>query len=297
MIIGMSARNMDKIENEHFEGERALFKTTSKTIEGCLFDNGESPLKECRNLSVNNCVFGWKYPLWYGKNIDVSDSKFLETGRAGIWYTEDSSFSNLEYEAPKGFRRCKNVSLENISFSNASETLWWCENIRMSNCKAVGSYLFMQSKSIIVDNLTLEGDYAFDGCENILVKNSILHTKDAFWNCKNATIEDCVIEGEYLGWNSENLVFINCKIKSHQGLCYIKGLKLIDCEIIDSDLTFEYCSDIDATVLSVVDSIKNPISGTIKANGVKELIRNDPLIDKENTKISVKDGKGNYHEI
>ena len=288
---------MDKIENEHLEGERALFKTTNKTIIGCLFDNGESPLKECRNLTINDCVFGWKYPLWYGENLDVSNSKFLEMGRAGIWYTSDSSFSNLCFIAPKGFRRCKNISLENVSFENASETLWWCENVRMSNCKATGSYLFMQSKSIIVENLTLEGDYAFDGCENILVKNSTLHTKDAFWNCKNATIEDCVIEGEYLGWNSENIVFINCKIKSHQALCYIKGLKLIDCEIVDSDLVFEYCSNIDAVVLSMVDSIKNPISGTIRANGVKEIIRDDPLIESKDTKISVKDDKGNYHEI
>ncbi len=288
---------MDKIENEHFEGERALFKTHNKTIDNCLFDNGESPLKECRNLTITNCVFGWKYPLWYGKNIDVSSSKFLEMGRAGIWYTTDSSFSNLEFIAPKGFRRSKNISLDNVNFINASETLWWCENVRMSNCKATGSYLFMQSKSIIVDNLTLVGDYAFDGCENILIKNSVLHTKDAFWNCKNATIENCVIEGEYLGWNSENLVFINCKIKSHQALCYIKGLKLIDCEMNDSDLTFEYCSDIDVVVLSSIDSVKNPISGIIKADEIKELIRDDALLNKEDTKINVKDEEGHYHEI
>lgn len=270
------------IQNQRFEGERALFKTQNSQIVNCLFDNGESPLKESKNLRVEKCVFGYKYPLWYGENFEVRDCSFLPMARAGIWYTNNSSFKHLLVIAPKEFRRCNGIVIEDATFTNALETLWWCNDVTLKSAKVKGSYLFMKSKNVLVDNLELNGDYAFDGCENVTVKNSHLHTKDAFWNCKNVTVEDSSIEGEYFGWNSENVTLVRCKIKSHQGFCYMKGITLIDCEVIDSDLTFEYCNGINASIHNEVLSIKNPYSGHIKVKGVKELIQDDPSIDKKN---------------
>ncbi len=285
------------IDNKHFEGERALFKTKNAEISNCLFDNGESPLKECSDLFVNQCTFGWKYPLWYGTNFKVRYCSFLEMARAGIWYTTNSTFKHLSIIAPKEFRHCNGIVVEDVTFENAAETLWWCEDVTLKEVKAKGSYLLMQSKNVVVDHLELEGDYGFDGCENLNVKNSVLHTKDAFWNCKNATIENCEIEGEYLGWNSENITFIHCRIKSHQGLCYIKGLKLIDCELIDSDLAFEYCSNIEAEIHSTINSVKNPLSGIIKADAIQEIIRDDSNVNPKNTIILVKREDGEYHAV
>ncbi|HBX25237.1 MAG TPA: hypothetical protein DEF61_03060, partial [Firmicutes bacterium] len=60
-----------------FEGERSLFKTTNETIDASLFQNGESPLKECKGLKVLNSTFLYKYPLWYGKDITCFNSYFL----------------------------------------------------------------------------------------------------------------------------------------------------------------------------------------------------------------------------
>ena len=54
-----------------------------------------------------------------------------------------------------------------------------------------------------------------------------------------------------------------------------KGLKLINCRMVDTDLAFEK-SAVEAEVTTVVDSIKNPKSGTIKVPGVKEVIMDDP---------------------
>jgi hypothetical protein len=45
--------------------------------------------------------------------------------------------------------------------------------------------------------------------------------------------------------------------------------------MVDTDLAFEK-SEVEAEVTTVVDSIKNPKSGTIKAAGVKEIIMDDP---------------------
>ena len=102
-----------------------------------------------------------------------------------------------------------------------------------------------------------------DGCT--------LHTKDAFWHAKNVTVTDSVLEGEYLGWYSEGLTLIRCKIRGTQPLCYCKNLRLIDCEMERCDLSFEK-SEVDATLSSPVDSIKNPKSGEIRVPAVGEVI-------------------------
>ena len=46
----------------------------------------------------------------------------------------------------------------------------------------------------------------------------------------------------------------------------------------DADLSFEY-SDVDATILGHVDSIKNPRSGKIVADSVGEVIRGDAVME------------------
>lgn len=269
----------------HFEGERALFRTSDSRIEDCLFDNGESPLKECRNLEVSRCTFGYKYPLWYGKGHHVKDCKFLLMSRSGIWYTDDSVFENLDIIAPKEFRHCRNISLTDIEFRDAEETLWWCKDVKLRNVRAKGDYFLMQSQDVTIENLVLDGNYVLDGGKNIVIRNSVLNSKDAFWNCENVLVENCVVNGEYLAWNSKNITFRHCRITSHQGLCYVDGLVMEDCTLTESDLTFEYCKDIKADITSDVDSIKNPISGIIKARSVKEIIQDDERIDTSKIRI------------
>lgn len=271
--------------NQDFTGERALFQARNATIEKCHFLDGESPLKESKNLTIFETIFSWKYPLWYSKNIVCRESVFEEMARAGIWYTKDSLFQKCHFIGPKEFRACKNVTIEECEFANGIETLWWCDGMKLKNVVSTGDYFGLRSKNIEADNLTLHGNYGFDGCKHLRIRHSELKTKDAFWNCDDVVVEDSYIEGEYFGWNSKNVTLIRCTIKSHQGFCYMKNIRLIDCKIIDSDLTFEYCSNIDATVHSRIGSIKNPISGIIRCQGYNELIQDD--CDPKKTKIEV----------
>ena len=288
--------HMDIYSNNHYTGERALFRLQNAVVKDCLFDDGESPLKEARNLKVENVTFGWKYPLWYGRHHEVRNCTFLEMSRSGIWYTHNSKFYDCHIIAPKEFRRCNNIYLENIIFDDAKETLWNCSNVEMKNVKAKGDYLAMNVQGLKVDHLELDGNYFADGASDIEVTNSVLNSKDAFWNCKNVTVRDSVINGEYFGWNSENVTLINCTISSHQGFCYMKNLTLINCTIKDSDLTFEYCENINAQINSSLSSVKNPISGEIRCEGVKEMIRDDERIDLTKIHVLVKKGDG-YEQI
>ena len=255
-----------------YSGERALFMLKDAYLEGVTFHDGESPLKESANLEVVNCSFKWKYPLWYANNILVKDSYLAEMARSGIWYTNHIEMNDCLFDCPKTFRRSSFITLTNCTLNKAEETFWGCHHIKLNKVTAKGDYFMMNIDQAEIENLTLDGNYFLDGASNVTVKESILNSKDSFWNTKNVTVINCKIVGEYLGWNSENLTFINCEISSLQGLCYIKGLKMVNCKLTDTSLSFEYCKDIDAEIVDEVVSIKNPTSGTIKVKGVKELI-------------------------
>ncbi len=278
---------MKKISGGIYSGERAMFASEDLFIENAIYRDGESPLKESKNLELNKVTFEWKYPLWYCSHVKVDNSLFLETSRSGIWYTDDIVISNSVIDAPKTFRRAKGIVLDNVTIKNAQETLWNCEDITLKNVTVKGDYFGLNSRKVTINNLNLDGNYAFDGASDITIKNSVMISKDTFWNSKNVTIIDSKIVGEYFGWNSENITLINCEIESHQGFCYMKNLKMVNCKLINSDLCFEYCESIDVEVTNVVDSIKNPYSGRIKVKGVKELILDDKYIDKSKTEIII----------
>lgn len=267
-----------------FEGERALYHIADAEIVDSTFQNGESPLKECDRLKLDGCIFKWKYPLWYSRDVHVKDTTLLETARSGIWYTHGISMENCTIEAPKTFRRSTRISLIDCTLPDAKETLWNCRDVRLKNISAAGDYFAMGSENVEIDGFSLKGNYAFDGAKNVTVKNAKLLSKDSFWNCENVTVENSLIIGEYLAWNSKNVTFINCTIDSNQGLCYLENVKLVNCKLLNTDLCFEL-STVDAEVTSKIDSVKNPISGSIRAAAIGELILDEELIDPKKTKI------------
>ncbi|MDO5295784.1 MAG: DUF3737 family protein [bacterium] len=278
------------IRQEVLSGERALFHGHNLRICDSTFENGESPLKESSDIELHGCLFKWKYPLWYSRKIAVKDCVFFEMARAGIWYTENISVEDTMIEAPKEFRRCRDVRLKNVSFSNAAETLWHCREVAIDHVTARGDYFAMNSENMQIRYFSLYGNYSFDGGRNIEIRNSRLLSKDAFWNSENIAVYDSFISGEYLGWNAKNLTLINCTVESLQGLCYIDNLVMKNCKLINTTLAFEY-SSVDAEITNKVDSVLNPSSGTIKAESIGELILEKDRIDPSKTKIICRDAE------
>lgn len=275
---------MKLVKQEMLTGERALFHSKDLQVSYSTFADGESPLKESQNIKIDHSVFKWKYPLWYCKGIEVEDSILFEMARSGIWYTENIGISNTVIEAPKIFRCSKNIRLNHVTMPNASETLWNCDKISLKDVLAKGDYFGMNSTNIKIDGFELTGNYCFDGGKNIEIHNSKMLSKDAFWNCENVTVYDSFISGEYLGWNSKNLTFVNCTIESLQGMCYIDNLVMKNCRLINTTLAFEY-STVDVEIVSPIDSVMNPISGTIRAESIGELIMDETKIDPKKTQI------------
>lgn len=285
---------MNELQGKRFIGERALFKSEDLYIRDCEFADGESPLKESRNVKLANSVFRWKYPLWYGEDFTLYDCEFDDGARAGIWYTSDITIENSVLRGQKTFRRCKGVTLKNVTLSNATETMWVCKDVVMTDVAVKnGDYFAMNCENLTAKNLDLCGNYSFDGGKNVTIKNSRIISKDAFWNSENITVYDSYVSGEYIGWNAKNLTLIGCTVESLQGFCYVENLTLKDCVLEGTNLAFEY-STVNAELKGSVDSIKNPSGGIIKTDGAGEIIMEKDKVDVEKTQIYVAGKKMNF---
>lgn len=275
---------MREIKQEFLTGERALFHENDLKIYDTIFADGESPLKESKQIELYGCMFKWKYPLWYSEHILAKNCVWEINARAGVWYTKQIRVEDTLIEAPKNFRRCSDLTLKNVSIPNAAETLWNCDGVTLEHVMAKGDYFAMNSSNMRIDDFTLYGNYSFDGAKNVEIHHAKMLSKDAFWNSENVTVYDSFISGEYLGWNAVNLTLIHCTIESLQGMCYIQNLKMKNCKLINTTLAFEY-SSVDAEINSKIDSVLNPSSGVIRAKQIAQLIIEPDKVNPEKTII------------
>ena len=269
-----------RIEAEQFDEERSLYNLTNAQVCDCVFAgpaDGESVLKEARDVALENCRFSLRYPLWHVKGFKLHDSQMDDKTRAAIWYAEDGKITDSDLMGIKAVRECKDISLSNCNIES-QEFGWKSSGITMTDCKINSEYLFLDSRDVKLDHVQMKGKYSFQYMENLEIQNCFLNTKDAFWHSKNVTVVDSVVKGEYLGWFSEGLTLIGCKIIGTQPLCYCKDLRLVNCTMEDCDLAFEY-SDVHATIDGYVDSIKNPRSGEIHVDSVGEIILGDAVME------------------
>lgn len=276
----------NKIENMTFDEERALYNLKNTEINNCVFagkEDGESVLKETRNISVKNCEFSLRYPLWHSEKYELINSKFDDKTRAPIWYSHDGIIDKCNLNGIKLLRECTNTKITNSEIISP-EFGWKCDNIEVRDTKIESEYIFLDSKNLKLDNVNFKGKYSFQYVENLEINNSILDTKDAFWHSKNVTVKNSLVKGEYLGWFFDGLILENCKIIGTQPLCYCNNLKLINCEMEDTDLAFEY-SDVEADIKGGIVSIKNPKSGTIVVDSVGEIINENSIMEVNGTVI------------
>ena len=264
------------IENKVFPNERDLYGVDGVELVNCKFDgveDGESALKEAKNVSLKSCFMNLRYPLWHDDGVLLDDVTMTDKCRAALWYTNNLKVINSNLLGIKALRECSNIEINNTKVESP-EFGWRSHNIKLLNDDITSEYCFFMASDIEAKELKFKGKYSFQYVENAVIENSYLDTKDAFWHSKNVTVKNSVVKGEYLAWYSEGLTLINCTIIGTQPLCYCKNLKLIDCEMIDCDFSFEY-SDVDASIVGEVLSIKNPRSGKIVCNKTKELIYTD----------------------
>lgn len=268
---------MKTIENQVFGQERALYGAQNLLLRNCAFDgaeDGESALKECRDITVEHAYCNLRYPFWHDHDLRIVGSELTPLCRAALWYSDKIHITDSKLHGIKALRECADVVIDGCDIVSP-EFGWSTRGLRMSHSTAESEYFMLRAEDLALSKVCFKGKYSFQYVQNAVLENCNLDTKDAFWHTKNVTVKNSVVKGEYLAWYSEGLTLENCRIIGTQPFCYCKDLKLIDCEMVDTDLCFEK-SSVEATITTPVCSIKNPLSGTIRVPRVGELIFDDP---------------------
>ena len=275
----------------NLDEERALYGITDSNIENCRFDgpaDGESALKEARDIKVLSSYFNLRYPLWHVTDAKISCCEFTSDCRAALWYDKNILIDNSFLNGIKAIRECENVAIKN-SAANSEEFIWKCRNLQIEKLTVEESeYPFFEVAGAKIIDLKMKGKYSFQYCSDIEITASELNTKDAFWHSKNVTVRNSVISGEYLCWYSENLTLINCRIIGTQPFCYCKNLVLENCTMENCDLAFER-STVHAKISGKIDSIKNPLAGRIEAACIGNIIIEENIADASKTEIIQRD--------
>lgn len=268
------------IANRQFDEERALYHLQDADVVDCVFAgpaDGESALKESRNVRLKDCRFSLRYPLWHVKRFTMENASMDELTRAAIWYASEGVIQNSVLGGIKAVRECEDIQLEDCRIVS-QEFGWKSKKITLTDSEIESEYLFFDSRDVKLERVKMKGKYSFQYMKNLEISDCTLDTKDAFWHSENVTVRNSVVKGEYLAWFSDGLTLIDCKIIGTQPLCYCKNLKLINCTMEDTDLAFEY-SEVEADIKGHVLSVKNPKSGTITVDSVGEIIREAPVME------------------
>ena len=267
---------MRSIHNQTFDQERALYGVRDIRVTDCAFDgpaDGESAFKEGAQIEVERCFFNLRYPFWHDHGLTIRDSQMTELCRAALWYSDHIEIVRTRMHGIKALRECADVVLRDCDILSP-EFGWSVRGVTMERCAAQSEYFMMRSENLRFSEVEFKGKYSFQYVERAVLENCRFDTKDAFWHAKDVTVRNSLVRGEYLAWYSENVTFENCTIIGTQPLCYCKGLRLINCRLEEADLACEK-SDVQATLLSPVLSIKNPYAGRIVLPSVGEIIRDD----------------------
>lgn len=268
------------IENMHFDEERALYGSEHLILKNVSFDgpaDGESAVKECRDIEAEKCFCNLRYPFWHVHGLKIKNSEMTELCRAALWYSDGVEITKTKMHGIKALRECADVTVSDCDIISP-EFGWSVRGITMKNCRAVSEYFMMRSTNLNFENVDFTGKYSFQYIKDATFENCKFDTKDAFWHGENITVKDSVIKGEYFAWYSKNLTLINCTIIGTQPFCYCRGLKLINCKTEGCDLAFEK-SEAEAEIVTPIISIKNPYRGVITVPAVGEIIRDDPKSD------------------
>lgn len=271
---------MKIIENKTFDEERALYGSRAVLVRNCSFDgpaDGESAFKESADVRAEHCYFNLRYPFWHDHGLIITNSELTALCRAALWYCDHIEITDTKLHGIKALRECAHVKMRGCDIVSP-EFGWFVHDLQLDDCTAESEYFMMRSDHLTFRGLRMKGKYSFQYIRDCVFENCVFDTKDAFWHAKNAVVRNSVVKGEYLAWYCENVTFENCRIIGTQPLCYCKNLKLIDCELIDADLSFEK-SEVEAKILTPVISIKNPLSGSIYVPEAGEIILDDPAAE------------------
>ena len=182
---------IEKVENQRFGEERALYGARGLQVENCRFEgeeDGESALKEGRQITVLDSYFALRYPFWHDVALTVRNCEMTETCRAPFWYDKDVTMDGCKMHGVKAFRECREVEIKNSDIVSP-EFGWRTQKISLFDTSLSGEYAFFGGSRIVARGLR------FWYSENLtLIRCKIIGTQPLCY-CRDLTLIDCETEG------------------------------------------------------------------------------------------------------
>lgn len=151
---------MNTIVNRTFDEERALYGAENLSVVNCSFDgpaDGESALKECRNIEVQNSYFNLRYPFWHDEIIAIQGSELTDACRAALWYSKNITIADTKLHGIKALRECDTVKMQDCSVISP-EFGWSVQNLWMADCTVQSEYFMMRSAHLQFQNVQMRGE-------------------------------------------------------------------------------------------------------------------------------------------
>lgn len=146
---------MNTVKNQTFDEERALYGSQDLLVEDCSFDgpaDGESALKESRNIQVVHSFFNLRYPFWHVHGLKLSGSEMTELCRAALWYSDHIEITDTRLHGIKALRECSDVTMKDCDILSP-EFGWSVQGIRMEDSSAESEYFMMRSSDLHFRNV------------------------------------------------------------------------------------------------------------------------------------------------
>lgn len=174
---GLTIKDCEMTEN----CRAALWYSENIAITGTKL-YGIKALRECRNISMQDCEMKSPEFGWFSKEIKMQDSAaegeyFMMQaekmhfdnvslkGKYSFQYITDSLFENCNFDTKDAFWHAKNVVVKN-SVVKGEYLAWYCENVTFENCLIIGTQPLCYCKKLKLINCEMrEADLAFEKSE------------------------------------------------------------------------------------------------------------------------------------
>ncbi len=175
---------------------RAPIWYSSKGIISNSQIDGIKCLRECKDITVNNCTinspeFGWRcknvkithstidamYFLFESKNVEINNLNMA--GKYSFQYMNNIHISDSVLDTKDAFWHSKNILVEN-SVVKGEYLGWFSENLTFINCKISGTQPLCYCKNLKLINCSMENtDLAFEYSDvEADIKGHILSVKN-----------------------------------------------------------------------------------------------------------------------
>lgn len=164
------------IKNSDLGGIKALRECRNITLQDCKINSVEFGWF-CRNIKITDCGLISQYPFLHCSDMEFN--RLHMTGKYSFQYVENVTIRNSNLDTKDAFWHSKNVTVYD-SVIKGEYLAWYSENLRLVRCKIIGTQPLCYAKGLILEDCEMiDCDLSFEKSEvNATVSGEIMSVKN-----------------------------------------------------------------------------------------------------------------------